>query len=112
MNTQTTDKTLSQWQEEITNVIETYKLNSSIEYRLLDVMSELGEVSKEMLKMTEYGKTDPAHNQNFAEEVGDLLFSLFTVANAMQVDLNKALRLVIDKYHQRFAETGDIGSGE
>ena len=47
----------------------------------------------------------------WAEELGDVLFSLACVANLTGVDLNQALDSVVRNYERRLAERGDAGSG-
>ena len=42
-------------QERILEFCKTHDLSTPAEFRLLDLLSELGEVSKEMLKETDYG---------------------------------------------------------
>lgn len=79
--------------------------------RMLDVLSELGEVAKEMLKASEYGATDAETTDDLREEMGDLLFSVIQLANAQNIDLEKAVRDAMKKYDRRIADKGDAGSG-
>lgn len=77
------------------------------EHRLMDVQSELGEVAKEILKETEYGKRGWTQASDDAtSEMGDLLFSVIALANAMHVDLETALRNVLAKYEKRLKKGG------
>ena len=55
-------------------------MESSVEHRLIDTMSELGEVAKEVLKMSNYGRKPVEYSQEFKSELGDVLFSLITVS--------------------------------
>lgn len=87
-----------------------HNLVASPEHRLLDVVSELGEVAKEVLKSTDYGRKEFHSTEDFADEMGDALFSLIALANAAHVDLNTALETVLRKYDKR-SQKGDIGSG-
>lgn len=103
-------KSISYWQQEVAELTNEYNLEADVEYRLLDMMSELGEVSKELLIMTNYGQEEAQDSTDFAEELGDLLFSLITVANTMDIDLQQVLDQVLDKYQQRFHQKGHIGS--
>lgn len=79
--------------------------------RLLDLLSELGEVTKELLKGSGYGKKQLSLPEGWSEELGDLLFSLICLANESDVDLEDALGKVVAKYKRRVAERGDSGSG-
>lgn len=97
-------------QKKIKKFCQKHKINSSIESRLLDTMSELGEVSKEVLKMTNYGKEKIKYKKRIEKEIGDLFFSLITVANFFDIDLEKVLEEVLEKYKERFRKSGSIGS--
>lgn len=79
--------------------------------RLLDVVSELGEVSKEYLKATKYGAQPMEPTEDFKLEFGDILYSLLSLANEMNIDANDALDKVITKYQYRLNKNGNLGSG-
>ena len=101
-------------QKQIAEFVERHELNTGITYRLLDLVSEIGEVSKELLKATEYGQSEfrPGEtHEKWEEELGDVLFSLICVANATGVDLEQALMKVLTKYRKRLESKGDAGSG-
>lgn len=87
-----------------------HSLLSPPEHRLLDAVSELGEVAKEVLKGTEYGKKEFVATSDLSDEMGDVLFSLIAFANAAHIDLESALQRVLKKYNDRSSK-GDIGSG-
>jgi NTP pyrophosphatase (non-canonical NTP hydrolase) len=88
-----------------------HNINCSVENRLLDLVSEIGELSKEVLKASDYGKTaSTTYTQNMQMELGDVLFSLVCVANAMNIDMDQALALALRKYEKRFAERAKISS--
>lgn len=84
-------------------------MQSPVEHRVLDVMSELGEVAKEILKMSEYGKNPVEYKQELETELGDVLFSLITVANTFDINLEDALSQALDKYEKRLKK-GSAGS--
>ncbi len=88
-------------QNKIENFCNENNLNSDAEVRLLDLVSEVGEVSKEILKVSDYGRSEYQVNENLELEIGDLFFSLITLANSLQIDLEKALSKVLDKYQGR-----------
>jgi len=79
--------------------------------RLLDLVSETGELAKEVLKGSAYGKEPFAVTPAWREELGDVFFSLLWLANSTGVDLEAALDDVLAKYRQRMAFKGDAGSG-
>ena len=88
-------------QKKIKLFCEKNELNSPIEHRVLDTMSELGEVAKEILKMSNYGDRPIQYNDNLKMELGDLLYSIITIANVFDIDLDEALNEVLRKYEQR-----------
>ena len=45
-------------QEEVNELIKKYNLESSVEIRFIDLISELGELGKEILKGNDYGKKE------------------------------------------------------
>lgn len=85
------------------------KMESTTEIRIFDLLSELGEVSKELLKNTDYGKKEFQSTNNFEMELGDLFFSLIALANTCNIDLENALLLALEKYTKRLVK-GSAGS--
>ncbi len=96
-------------QQKIEEFCKKHNLEHPPEHRLLDAMSELGEVAKEILKMTDYGKKQLEFRKEIKSELGDVLYSLITVANFFNIDLGEALEMVIKKYEKRL-EGGSAGS--
>ena len=84
-------------------------LDSPVEHRVLDAMSELGEVAKEILKMSNYGRKPLVYREEIKTELGDVLYSLITIANTFDVDLEDALKKVMEKYENRLKK-GSAGS--
>ena len=76
---------------------------------MLDLASEVGELAKEVLKATGYGTRPLAPTASLEEELGDCVFSLLCVSEALGLDGEKALDQALEKYKARFAEAGDIG---
>lgn len=98
-------------QEKVNNIIKKYDLESSTEIRFIDLVSELGELGKEILKGNDYGKKIFYNTENLESEFGDVFFSLICIANSLNMDLEKALDSVLKKYEERFSNKGNIGSG-
>lgn len=98
-------------QKKVDELIKKYNLESSVEIRFIDLISELGELGKEILKGNEYGKKDFCNTENIESEIGDTFFSLICVANGLNIDLQNALDNVLNKYENRFSNNGNIGSG-
>lgn len=82
------------------------QLESPMESKALDLVSEVGEVSKEILKMTNYGREPLRLNPNMEVELGDVLYSLINMANHFDICLETALVKVIGKYEQRMKKGG------
>ena len=96
-------------QEKIKKFCEENNLESPAEHRVLDTMSELGEVAKEILKMSDYGRKPLEYREELKSELGDLLYSIITIANSFDVDLEEALNMVLEKYKRRLNK-GSAGS--
>lgn len=78
---------------------------------LLDLVSEIGELSKLVLKASGYGQGRLSHEMNFGAELGDALYSLLAVATVLNVDAGEALDGALRKYEGRLREQGGPGSG-
>ena len=78
--------------------------------RVLDLVSELGELSKEFLKDMgyEYGEIETSHDIEL--EIGDIFYSLISLANEMDLNLENCLNLALEKYARRFELNGDLSS--
>ena len=99
-------------QETVNEMIKKYNLESSIEIKFIDLISEVGELGKELLKGSDYGKRKFINTDNLESEIGDVLFSFVCIVNSLNIDLKEAFDKVIEKYNSRFLENGNIGSGE
>ena len=100
---------MKQIQEKVKKFCKENDLESSMEHRVLDLTSEIGELAKEVLKMTDYGSKEFQFREEAKAEIGDVLFSLITVANSLDVDLEESLDLVLEKYKKRLKK-GSAGS--
>jgi len=96
-------------QERIKKFCKKNDMESPIEHRVLDTMSELGEVAKEILKMSNYGRKPIKYREELKSELGDVLYSLITIANTFDIDLEDALRQILEKYEKRLTK-GSAGS--
>ena len=91
--------------------VRAHQLEASAEARLLDLVSEVGELAKEHIRSSQYGKQVFKPTEEWTGELGDVLFSLVCLANVTGVDLDSAIGQAMDKYEQRLASKGDAGSG-
>jgi NTP pyrophosphatase (non-canonical NTP hydrolase) len=90
---------------------EEHDLALSPEHRVLDLVSETGELSKAVLKAGDYGAGDVERTDELADEFGDVYYCLLSLADELGVDPEAALSASLEKYRERAAE-GDVGSGE
>ncbi|MFW6286236.1 MAG: MazG nucleotide pyrophosphohydrolase domain-containing protein [Nanoarchaeota archaeon] len=97
-------------QEKIKKFTKENNMDSKTEFRILDLVSEVGELSKEILKMTDYGNKKLELNENVKSELGDVFFSLIAIANNLEIDLEEVLELVLKKYKKRINKGGHSGS--
>ncbi|MCL2364977.1 MAG: hypothetical protein FWC71_09995 [Defluviitaleaceae bacterium] len=91
--------------------IREYGLQTDVQTRLIDLVSEIGELGKEMIVATEYGKKELNVTKKIESEVGDCLFSLLALCQVLDVDAAMALDGALAKYAQRFTHKGSISSG-
>ncbi len=96
----------------VADFVAAHDLEAPVAARLLDLVSEVGEVAKEALKGTGYGREAFSPTGAWSDELADALFALLCVANSTGVDLEGALAAVLGKYEARLAARGDAGSGE
>jgi len=106
---------MTNWQARATKFAEKHNLSRPPGVYALDLLSELGEVAKEILLATDYGKRpfSPQSNQlELAGELGDVLYSLCLLANVSGVDLEEAFTTTLQKYEMRWQQQGNPGSNE
>ena len=96
-------------QDKIRLFCEKYNLENNIDIRMLDIISEVGELSKEVIKGSNYGKKEFSKTENTDMEFGDVLFSLTVLANKLDVNLGKSLDMALEKYKKRLKK-GKMGS--
>ena len=101
---------MKELQKKVEEFCELHKLGCPLEFRILDLVSELGEFAKEIVKSTNYGKEKFKFRKEIESELGDLLFSLLIIANQLNIDLEKALNSVLKKYEERIREKGTPSS--
>jgi len=97
-------------QKSVADFVKRHRLETDVAHRLLDAVSELGEVAKEALKGSSYGARKFANTNAWEEELGDVAFSLLCVANTTGVDLERAVKFALQKYERRIRADGDAGS--
>ncbi|HEV8634408.1 MAG TPA: MazG-like family protein [Chloroflexota bacterium] len=102
---------LPAFQQKVADFVDAHDLRTGAEFRLLDLVAELGELAKEALKATGYGRRPFIPDERWDDELADVFFSLVCLANSTAVDLDRALDRALAKYGQRLGQRGDAGSG-
>lgn len=98
-------------QKNVKDFCEKNSMEAPIAHRALDMLSELGELAKEILKSSDYGKKDPKKTKELELELGDVQYSLLTIANYFDIDVTDACKAVLKKYNARLEKTASAGSG-
>lgn len=88
-----------------------HDLSLSPAHRVLDLVSETGELSKEVLTATDYGEEPVETTDALADEFGDVYYCLLSLADELGVDPEAALAASLEKYRERADEESDVGSG-
>ncbi len=96
-------------QDKVREFVRKHDLDTSSEVRMLDLASEVGELAKELLKTTNYGKSEDKAKLS-ADELGDVLFSLICLANTQEIDLGEALEKTLSKYEKRIKHKNNPSS--
>lgn len=103
---------LPPFQATVVQFVHQYDLEISVEDRMLDLTSEVGELAKEILKSTNYGKREFQSNESWNAELGDVFFSLICLANTTEINLFDSLSAALTKYQARINVQGEAGSKE
>jgi len=112
MNIMDIQYAMPEFQEVVLEFVNDHHLEIEVPYRMLDLVSELGEVAKEVLKSSHYGITRFLPENKWEDELGDLFFSLICLANSTGVNLEEALNSVLQKYENRLIAKDNAGPGE
>jgi NTP pyrophosphatase (non-canonical NTP hydrolase) len=100
----------NEFQKKVKKFMDENKMNNPIENRMLDLVDEIGEIAKEINKMSAYGTKKSEFREEIIMELGDVFYSLITVANYYEVDLLKSLDMAVLKYEKRIKKGGHAGS--
>jgi len=101
---------MNKFQSEVAKLAQDYNLNIPAMARYTDLVSEVGELGKELLLGSGYGKEELKITDDTAKEMGDIVFSLAMLANELDLDLEECFAVAMEKYKERFEQTGQIGS--
>jgi NTP pyrophosphatase (non-canonical NTP hydrolase) len=103
---------VTDWQRRVSDFARRRRLLYDPAVHALDVVSEAGEVAKEVLLATDYGRRTFQPRPELVDELGDLLYSVLTLMEACGADAGEALGRALSKYEHRLAGRGMVGSEE
>jgi threonine synthase len=98
------------FQEMVRDFVAQRGLGHAPETHVLDLVSEVGEVAKEVLKVTSYGQRSFTPSPDLEGELGDALYSLAALSDSCGVDLEQSLKEALRKYVARLETSGQVGS--
>ena len=101
---------MTDWQRRVSDFARRHDLRHDPAAHTLDLVSEVGEVAKEVLLSTDYGRRALQSRPRLVGELGDALYSLLMLAEACGVDAGGALDAALEKYERRLTERGEPGS--
>jgi NTP pyrophosphatase (non-canonical NTP hydrolase) len=96
-------------QRAVSAFVDEHELKREPSFRILDLAAEVGEIASDATDSTGYGAEPDALDVE-TDEIGDALFSLLAVADALDVDAGNALDESLEKYERRLTETGSASS--
>ncbi|WP_224335512.1 MazG nucleotide pyrophosphohydrolase domain-containing protein [Haloprofundus halobius] len=98
-----------QEQQRVATFLEEHDMQTEPEFRLLALVSELGELAKDVNESSDYGSNRWTIDVK-RDEVGDVLVALLGFADSLDIDASEALDDALSKYETRIEETGDPSS--
>jgi len=105
------DDSIADEQERVAEFVAAHDVDAPPVYRILDLISEVGELAKDANVSTGYGD-DPAAVELSEDELGDALFALLALCERSGTDAGNALDVALEKYERRLADADAPGSGE
>ncbi|MEA3376326.1 MAG: MazG-like family protein [Chloroflexota bacterium] len=100
----------NEWQREVAAFLRRHGLRYDPATHALDLVSEVGELAKELLLATDYGRRPAECGAPLVEEIGDVLYSLLALAEVCDVDTDEAFHTALAKLERRLADRGEAGS--
>ena len=79
-----------------------YDFVAPVMARYADLVSEIGELGKELLLGSNYDAAELQITNNTAEEVGDVIFALALLVNSLNLNLDECFDAAISKYKSRW----------
>jgi len=97
-------------QQDVVRFMLRHGLQRDARTHMLDLVSEVGELSKLILLSSDYGRRPLDDEVDFAGELGDAAYSLLALAAVLDIDAGEALAEALRKYERRLRERGGPGS--
>lgn len=97
-------------QRDVERFLQRHGLEYDVTTHMLDLVSEVGELAKLLLRASEYGREPLSYGDQLSGELGDAFYSLLALATVLDVDAEDALQGALQKYERRLEEYGDPGS--
>ncbi len=97
-------------QKKVKEFVDKHQLESNETIRCMDLVSEVGELTKEIIKGSDYGSKEFSITDETILEIGDCMFSMLALCNLLDIDATHALDLSLEKYNQRFQKNKTISS--
>ena len=92
-------------QQQVAEFVDEHDVDMSSEFRLLNLVEEIGEIAEDAVESAEYGDS-PGEIDVSSSELGDVLFNALQMGNPAGEALNDSLA----KYEERIEESGDRSS--
>ena len=92
-------------QQQVAEFVDEHDLDMSTEFRLLNLVEEIGEIAEDAVESAEYGDS-PGEIDVSSSELGDVLFNALQMGNPAGEALNDSLA----KYEERIEGSGDRSS--
>ena len=102
--------TMGDLQRAAVHFADRHDLQHDTETHALDLVAEVGELAKEILLATDYGRLPASFRRELTGEIGDVLYSLLLLAEACGVDAEEALMASLTKYERRLADGREASS--
>lgn len=96
-------------QEKVKEFVENHEMEATPAFRIIDLVAEVGEIASDAAKSSDYGLKEEELEVK-KDELGDAFFSLISLANSLEIDLEDALDHSMEKYEERINQKGDPGS--
>lgn len=88
-------------QEKVKAFAKEHNMQNDPQWHALNIVSDMGGLSKEILKSTDHGRRDPAHNPRIDKEIGHVFFNLLMLANEYEVDITHEIEKTLKNYNKK-----------